>query len=203
MEFEKNVFINCPFDSEYLKLLRPLLFTVIYVGLHPRIALETADGGQARMEKILGLIRDSKYSIHDLSRMESTQAGELYRMNMPFELGIDFGCRHFGDDAQRGKKTLILEVHAHRYKAALSDLSGFDIEAHGDEPYRLITAVRHWLKSVCQVAAPGPAKIEAEFTAFMADNHDSLTAAGFSRADIDRLPISELIERIRAWVSVT
>ena len=93
MEFEKNVFINCPFDSEYLKLLRPLLFTVIYVGLHPRIALETADGGQARMKKILGLIRDSKYSIHDLSRMESTQAGELYRMNMPFELGIDFGCR--------------------------------------------------------------------------------------------------------------
>jgi hypothetical protein len=28
MPFHKNVFVNCPFDSDYLLLLRPLLFTV-------------------------------------------------------------------------------------------------------------------------------------------------------------------------------
>lgn len=202
MAFEKNVFINCPFDSNYLRLLRPLLFTVIYTGLRPRIALEAVDGGQARMEKIIGLIRESKYSIHDISRIESEKSGELYRLNMPFELGVDFGCRHFGDSEQKKKKTLILEVQQHRYKAALSDLSGFDIEAHDDEPYRVITAVRHWLKGACKVAALGPAKIEAEFTAFMADNYDSLTADGFSKEDIEGLPIGELIERMEAWVSV-
>ncbi len=30
-DFEKGVFINCPFDDEYRSLLRPLLFTIIYV----------------------------------------------------------------------------------------------------------------------------------------------------------------------------
>src|SRR6266404_2208861 len=30
--FSKNVFINCPFDSEYNSLLRPILFTIIYLG---------------------------------------------------------------------------------------------------------------------------------------------------------------------------
>jgi len=29
-DFDKNVFINCPFDQEYLSLLRPLLFTILY-----------------------------------------------------------------------------------------------------------------------------------------------------------------------------
>lgn len=28
-DFSRNVFINCPFDAEYVSLLRPLLFTVI------------------------------------------------------------------------------------------------------------------------------------------------------------------------------
>lgn len=41
--FETNVFINCPFDENYLPLLRPLLFTVIYLRLKPRIALEAID----------------------------------------------------------------------------------------------------------------------------------------------------------------
>jgi len=30
--YEWNVFINCPFDKEYFPLLRPLLFTIIYLG---------------------------------------------------------------------------------------------------------------------------------------------------------------------------
>ena len=56
MEFEKNVFINCPFDRDFYPLLRPLLFTVIYLGLKPRIALEEVDSGQPRIEKIIKLI---------------------------------------------------------------------------------------------------------------------------------------------------
>lgn len=95
MGFERNVFINCPFDSEYLPLLRPLLFTVIDLGLTPRIALERLDSGAPRIQKIISLIRDSKFAIHDLSRLEAKAAGEYFRLNMPFELGIDVGCRLF------------------------------------------------------------------------------------------------------------
>ena len=35
MPFGRNVFINCPFDAEYLPLLRPLLFAILDVGLNP------------------------------------------------------------------------------------------------------------------------------------------------------------------------
>ena len=202
MDFEKNVFINCPFDSNYKSLLRPTLFTIVYLGLQPRIALETIDAGQVRMEKISTLIRESKYSIHDLSRMEAAKVGELFRLNMAFELGVDFGCRYFGGDAHSNKKTLVLESQAHRYKAALSDLAGCDIESHDNIPYRVVTVVRNWLKNACKITAVGPAKIWAEFTQFMADNYDALIEDGFSKDDIEELPVGELIERMQAWVAV-
>jgi len=38
MAFDRNVFINCPFDDGYMPLLRPLLFTVYCLGFQPRIA---------------------------------------------------------------------------------------------------------------------------------------------------------------------
>lgn len=90
-EFESNVFINCPFDREYYSLLRPLLFTIVFLGFNPRLATERSDSGENRLEKIRELIRDSKYSIHDLSRLRSKKAKEFYRLNMPFELGMDYG----------------------------------------------------------------------------------------------------------------
>ncbi len=121
-EFERNVFINCPFDPEYRPLLRAILCTVIYCNLKPRIATEGADSGEVRIKKIVDLIKESKYSIHDISRMEPLEEGDLPRFNMPFELGIDFGCRA---SSKRGKlstkKCLILEKERFRYQRVLSD----------------------------------------------------------------------------------
>lgn len=201
MAFETNVFINCPFDDRYLPLLRPLLFTVIYLGLKPRIALEAIDSGELRLTKIIALVRDSKFSIHDLSRSEAATAGELYRLNMPFELGVDFGCRLFGRPRHREKRTLVLEAKPHRYKASVSDLSGADVECHHDEPYKVIGVVRNWLKNACLTTAVGPASISASFTDFMAQNFDALVELGFSAQDVEALPVGELIERMEAWVS--
>src|SRR5215216_2126734 len=82
--FEKNVFINCPFDEEYLSLLRPLLFTVVSLGFQPRIASERSDSAEMRFEKIVRLIRSSRYSIHDISRLRAKEAGEFSRFNLPF-----------------------------------------------------------------------------------------------------------------------
>lgn len=200
MAFEENVFVNCPFDGDYLPLLRPLLFTIIYLKLKPRIALEANDAGQARLEKIVALIRESKFGIHDLSRCEASKPGELYRLNMPFELGLDFGCRQFGRGRHREKKTLVLEAQPYRYKAALSDLAGADIEAHANEPYRIIGVVRNWLKSVGVTTAPGPAQIAGAFSDFMAANYDALIRKGFSPADIEALPVFELIQDMENWI---
>jgi len=100
-DFEKNVFINCPFDDKYLELLHPLSFTLIYLDFNPRIALESFDSGHQRIDKICKLIEESKFSIHDLSRLQSQKKNEYFRLNMPFELGIDYGVRKLPPDSKR------------------------------------------------------------------------------------------------------
>lgn len=201
MPFEDNVFLNCPFDKGYYPLLRPILFTIIFLKLKPRIALERADSGEPRIEKIMQLIRESKYGIHDLSRLKASKAGEIFRLNMPFELGVDVGCRTFGRGNQKAKQCLILEAERYRYQAALSDLSGSDIAVHGNEPEEASSQVRGWLVNQCRPRAPGPAKIWGAFTDFMAENYDTLIGRGFSKRDIEDLAVSELIECMEEWVS--
>ena len=201
MAFKDNVFVNCPFDELYLPLLRPLLFCVIYLGLRPRISLEALDSGAPRFEKIVSLIKQSKYAIHDLSRLQSNTAGEYFRLNMPFELGLDVGCRLYRSGQSAGKRCLILEAERYRYQAAISDISNSDIASHSNEPVKLVTEVRNWLNIEARLRAPGPAEVWARFKEFMATNYDLLKVRGFSDADIERLPIGELIVCMQEWVS--
>ena len=70
--FAKSVFINCPFDREYQTLLRPVLFTVLSLGFAPRIATERSDSAESRIGKICEIIRESQFSIHDLSSKGET-----------------------------------------------------------------------------------------------------------------------------------
>lgn len=201
MAFETNVFINCPFDNDYKSLLRPIIFCIYRLGFQPRIASERLYGNEPRIEKIIELIEDSKYGIHDLSRIKARKAGEFFRLNMPLELGIDPGCKRFKGAPWSEKKCLIMETERYRYQAALSDLSNSDIVAHGDEPLEAFTAVRDWLDQEARLDADGPARLWDQFTDFTADNDDALIARGFSRRDIDRLPISTLMRSMEAWVA--
>lgn len=200
MGFHQNVFVNCPFDQDYAHLLRPLLFTIRYLGFTPRIALEALDSGAARVSRIASLISQSRYAIHDLSRLQAKREGEYYRLNMPFELGIDFGCRLFGSTLLRTKRCLVLETDRYRYQTAISDLAGSDIAAHDDNPETLVAEVRNWLNHQAGLRAPGPARIWVDFLNFMADNGDELKRRGFSDADIERLPVGELLKCITDWV---
>jgi hypothetical protein len=201
MPFETDVFVNCPFDDEYLPLLRPILFTIVDLGFTPRIALESLDSGRPRIEKIISLIEGSKFAIHDLSRLQAESVGEYYRMNMPFELGLDVGCRLFKAGMSSQKKCLILESEPYRYQAAISDLSNSDIAAHGNDPVRALSAVRNWLSNQAGLRPPGPAAISARFASFMFANYLALKSRGYSPEDVDRLPIAELVDEMRRWVA--
>ena len=121
-----------------------MLFTIIYLGFNPRIASERSDSTENRIDKICGLIRVSKYSVHDLSRVKAARAEEFYRLNMPFELGIDYGSRLFGSASKAGKKCLILEKERFDYIRALSDLSGIDIKSHKVKPVNMVRVIRDW-----------------------------------------------------------
>lgn len=200
MSFETNVFVNCPFDEKFLPLLRPLLFTVIYLGFSPRIALESLDSGQPRITRIIDLIKNSKYAIHDLSRIKAEKKGDYFRLNMPFELGLDVGCRLFKDGKWQDKKCFILEAERYRYQAAISDLSNSDIGVHNNEPEEIVTQIRNWLNSETGINAPGPSKIWGAFNDFMAENYDKLIKNGFSKTDIERLPVNELTIHMQEWI---
>lgn len=200
-EFQKNVFINCPFDSEYYSLLRPLLFTIAYLGFNPRIALETSDSGQTRIDKICELVRTSKYSVHDLSRLKAAKKGEFYRLNMPFELGIDYGSRRFAANFLRNKKCLILEEGAYDYRRALSDISGLDIKNHGNDPIKLVQAIRNWfVETVGLKDIEGPTAIWYRFNDFTSDFNSRRSAEGFSKADLNMMPIPEYLRFIKSWI---
>ena len=121
---------------------------------------------------------------------------------MPFELGLDIGCRLFKPGKWAGKRCLILESERYRYQAALSDLSNSDIAVHGDDPLLAMTAVRHWLSSTARLdGCPGTTAIWNRFNDFNADNYARLVGLGYSAADVQSQPIEELIREMKRWVS--
>ena len=198
--FHTNVFINCPFDEEYTPLLRPLLFSVIRAGLTARIASETLDSGVARINRICELIRQSKYSIHDLSRIRSTTEGEFYRMNMPFELGMDIGCKVFSRGLLKQKRCLILETEQYRYQRALSDLSNSDIKHHQNQPEEVVRQVRNWLVQIGFAGIPSGTAMWEEFNEFMADFYQKREADGYRDKDLQMMPVPEYVGFIQDWV---
>lgn len=201
-DFDKNVFINCPYDKQYLRLLRPLLFTIVSLGFRPRIASERSDSLESRMEKICALIRESRYTIHDLSRLRASKVGEYYRMNMPFELGVEYGCRLFGGGRLAEKRCLILEKHPQDFRNALSDLAGIDIGAHHNRPAEAVRTVRNWFADTVGLKGiEPPSVLWYRFTDFAADFYSRRKLEGFSDDDLKMMPVAEYVDFIGRWLA--
>jgi hypothetical protein len=195
-----NVFINCPFDNNYFPLLKPLIFTILYLELNPKIS-ETTDSGEARLSKIKKLMAESKYSIHDLSRMEPLKKNDYPRFNMPFECGIDFGLRMSDNECYADKNFLILEKEKYRYKEVISDISGNDIKAHNNEPEQLIKAVRDWFKlSIKDI--PSYKEIWLSYNEFEFDYEEILREDDYNPKDIYALTFLDIIEYMTTWIVV-
>lgn len=199
-EFELSVFVNCPFDPAYRALFRPLIFTIHSLGFIPRFALERSDSGESRLHKIEGLIGASKWALHDLSRCVATRVGEHYRMNMPLELGMDYGARKFGNAQLQEKRCLILEKKRYRFQQAISDLAGCDIKAHNDEPRAVIRIVQDWLVQEAGATPQSPTMIWKRFNVFIGDTYEALKAKRYSKKDIEKLPENDLSKRMLKWI---
>ena len=117
-------------------------------GFVARSALEVVDAGEARIQKILRLIRQSKFGIHDISRTEADKGTRLPRFNMPLELGLFMGAKALGSGRQRKKASLVLERRRYSYQRYCSDIAGQDIGAHRRSPSAAITLVRNWLEAI-------------------------------------------------------
>lgn len=199
MAFEKNVFINCPFDKEYTTLLKALVFTLIYLELEPHLS-QTSSSSTIRIHQIKQLIRMCKFGIHDLSRNKAMEEGELPRFNMPYELGLDIGAAEYGNKQLRTKKILILDTERYHYQKVLSDIAGQDIASHNNDAQTLIKKIRNWMSVNTEHKIIVPhSEIWTAFNQFTDDLLSTLIPT-FTSEDIDEMTISDYIKFAKDWI---
>lgn len=200
MGFENNVFINCPFDEEYVPLLRALVFTTIYLNLEPHFS-QTISSSNIRINQIKQHIRNCKFGIHDLCRSKAMVVGELPRFNMPYELGLDIGACEYGGKLLKSKRILILETERYHYQKVLSDISGQDISAHNDEPKTLILKVRNWISTntVSHVIETHN-EVWIAFNQFTDDLLFTLSTSHTPR-DIAEMTIGDYLKFAKDWIN--
>jgi hypothetical protein len=124
---DRSVFLNIPYDSGFENLFLAYIAGISAFGFAPRATLEIPFG-ERRLNRILSLIQESKYSVHDLSRVQvERKAPRAPRFNMPFELGLTVAIEKssYPDHAW-----VVCETVAHRIKKSLSDLDGTDAYIH-------------------------------------------------------------------------
>lgn len=198
MAFDNHIFINCPFDKEYKPILKALIFCAIYLGHKPLLS-ETLNSADSRIDGIQKLISQAKYSVHDLSRMESTKKNELARFNMPFELGIDIGCKRFGNSQMNEKCLLIFDKIKYRYQKAISDLSGNDIEIHNNNPEVALRKLRNWIRKIKASKIDSANKIWRLYNEFKGDFFEIAKTDELSNIDIEEMPLDEYCLYISEW----
>jgi hypothetical protein len=152
--YEKSVFINCPFDTEYQPIMDAIIFSTVACGFLPRSAMETGVA-TPRMDRIAQCVLSSKYSIHDPSRNRGEGEHNYARFNMPLELGMVIGRSLAVPDNGDRNDWLLLVPEGHEHTIPVSDLAGFDPKKYDGTPTRVIPPVMAWLKTR-PTAAPGP-----------------------------------------------
>lgn len=98
------------------------------------------------------------------------------------------------------KKFLILEKEPYRYQRVLSDISGNDIKSHRIDPEQVVKVVRDWFKPT-NAAIPMYKEIWLAFVEFEYDYERRLLEVGYDPKDINSLTFSDIIEKMREWVT--
>ncbi|MEA2162412.1 MAG: hypothetical protein QOK37_539 [Thermoanaerobaculia bacterium] len=197
-EYERNVFINCPFDDAYTPIFEAIVITIQACGFRAMCARSRLNSGEVRIHKIIDMIADCRYSIHDLSRTELDQTNALPRFNMPLELGIDVGCRAYGRDQKR-KTFLVFDRDRFRFQKYVSDIAGQDIANHGDDPELAIARVRDWLRGESKrTDIPGAKAMRSKYS-----NFRNALPSICDRFDLDMLALTlaDLLSAVDMWLT--
>lgn len=167
-DYEKSVFINCPFDHKvYDEIFDAMVFAIHDCGFVAKCAKEIRDSGQIRIIKILTLIEACKFGIHDISLTELDECSGLPRFNMPLELGFFIACKTFGQGRQKEKLTLVLDKEKHRHQIFCSDIAGQDVAIHDLNPIVAIKRVRDWISDSVDEIIPSSSKIAERYRDFV------------------------------------
>jgi hypothetical protein len=198
-DYDRSVFVNCPFDDAYRHLFEAVVFAVHDCGYMARCALEVDDASEVRIDKIAKIISDCRFGIHDISRTDADSATSLPRFNMPLELGLFLGAKRFGRAQQKLKICLILDVERYRYQKFISDIAGQDIAAHSGDNGTVIRIVRDWLSSATtkSVKIPGGRAMSARYNAFRRQL-PALCKKVHMR--IDELTFNDYVTQVEEWL---
>lgn len=197
-DYLQNVFINCPFDEAYLPIFHAIIFTIFDCGYIVRCSLEIEDSSEIRIEKVIRIISECKYGIHDISRTELDKKINLPRFNMPFELGMFLGAKRFGDDEQKKKRCLVVDKEPFRYNSFISDIAGQDIQSHGNNDVEAIKVIRNWLRSVSgRATIPGGKEILRRFHQFKSELPDLCKEI---KLTIDEMIFNDYTNIVALWL---
>jgi hypothetical protein len=116
---------------------------------------------------------------------------------MPFELGIEVGCRSVGGKFAV-KRCLVLERDIYRYQSFISDIAGNDIKCHEGSPEKLIKQLRTWFVRN-GTTLPSGSKIWISFNEFYEAFQMQASEQGYTGEDIDEMPVSEFINFVREF----
>ena len=126
-----DVFLNFPYDNRFGSLYLAYIVGLVDLGLTP-VATLGIPSNATRIDRIYDLIRSSRYSIHDLSRVQlSRTAPRVPRFNMPFELGLAVA---WARERPERHTFFIFESVPRRGHKSLSDMAGTDFSIHSDSP---------------------------------------------------------------------
>ncbi len=198
-KYSGSVFINCPFDTQYLTIFNAIVFAVFDCGFVARCAMEIDDSSQVRIDKIFKIIQGSNYGIHDISRTELDDKTGLPRFNMPLELGLFLSAKRFGDKRQKSKVCLILDREPFRYQSFISDIAGQDIKDHSNDPEKAIKIVRDWLSdSSRRKTIPGGREICRRYSKFRTDLP---MLCGGIRIEEDEMTFNDYTNIVSVWLN--
>lgn len=154
--YERSVFLNCPFDDGFAPLFHAAVLTIGALGFTPRCARETEGESDPRIDRIARGLRESKYSIHDLSRFQGEGPDNLSRFNMPLELGMALSARYQGKTSGSPHNWVALVPSGFVHQRFISDLAGFDPPAHEQTPATVVKAIAGWLTIQPDFSRPAP-----------------------------------------------
>jgi hypothetical protein len=154
--YERSVFLNCPFDDLFAPLFHAAVLTIGALGFTPRCARESEGEAESRIDRIAKGLRESKYSIHDLSRFQGEGPEKLSRFNMPLELGMALSMRYHGKVSGTAHNWMALVPPGFVHQKFISDLGGFDPPMHDQTPVTVIKAIAGWLTVQPDYSEPAP-----------------------------------------------
>jgi hypothetical protein len=153
-----------------------------------------------RIDKLLRMIEKCKYGVHDISRTE-LNANNLPRFNMPFELGVFFAAKRYGNNRQKVKNAIVLEHTKYLYQQYLSDINGVDTKAHNNDPSTAIRCIRNWLNTASKrKTIPYAPKLVSDFNEFDAQLPDISTNLGFTTPD--EIPFNDFCQIVEEAIRV-